>query len=693
MQNDNFIPFGFQYYRAPTPKADKWERDLKKLKADGYNTVKYWVQWRWNNPEPDRYDFSDIDELMDIAHENGLKVVLNLILDVAPVWLEEKYPDVAMITNRGERLYGYATECRQIGGVPGPCLHHAEATRLRMEFIEECARRYANHPALYVWDVWNEPELTVGLRREPHVEDLVCYCEHSVKEFRAWLKNKYGAIEKLNEVWGRNYRSFSDCEPSRRRGTTMDMADWRLFFCDTVTNDMRLRVQAVKKHDSAHPVMCHTVPPPLFNSVTCASDDFALSRIGDMVGNSVGSCSLAAGILASAAKGKPVINSEIHAVPGNSLNGFHRPTLTDLLRHIFIPLGSGVRGFMFWQYNPEKLGLEAPAWGNLDLKGNSAPWDEQLQKIVKFVLAEKDALAAPRPQSARQVGVFLDAACEINAWNASFGTDVYNNSLLGGFKMFRSSGYDVGFFSRAEIESGEIYEYKVLYFPAALCLDTRITEKVAEFTEAGGTVIFEAYAGMTDADTGMHCEDLPGCGLADLGGIHVREIHATTRIENGYDNVLHNAAGSHLLPFTYKGRKLAGAKYLLAYNADEGTEVIASFDGGLPAVYAKKSGKGKIINVTTLLGYGCHGYAEANPSELLYDLCGAPAIEWKKDLPYGVCVDSVEGTDLWVAYSEEDRELEFTLPWKARDEFGTAKVTKKGFALPPRGIAVLRKTQ
>ncbi len=104
-------------------------------------------------------------------------------------------------------------------------MHHAEATRLRMEFIEECARRYANHPALYVWDVWNEPELTVGLRREPHVEDLVCYCEHSVKEFRAWLKNKYGAIEKLNEVWGRNYRSFSDCEPSRRRGTTMDMAD------------------------------------------------------------------------------------------------------------------------------------------------------------------------------------------------------------------------------------------------------------------------------------------------------------------------------------------------------------------------------------------------------------------------------------------------------------------------------------
>ena len=110
-------------------------------------------------------------------------------------------------------------------------------------------------------------------------------------------------------------------------------------------------------------------------------------------------------------------------------------------------------------------------------------------------------------------------------------------------------------------------------------------------------------------------------------------------------------------------------------------------------MYAKKSGKGKIINVTTLLGYGCHGYAEANPSELLYDLCGAPATEWKKDLPYGVCVDNVDGTDLWVAYSEEDRELEFTLPWKARDEFGTAKVTKKGFALPPRGIAVLRKTQ
>lgn len=689
----DFIPFGFQYYRAPTPTPDKWERDLQKMAADGYNTVKFWIQWRWNHPEPNRYDFSDIDKLMDIAAQYSLKVILNIILDVAPVWLEEEYPDVAMITNRGEKLYGFATECRQIGGVPGPCLHHGAATRIRMDFVEACAKRYCNHPALYIWDVWNEPELTVGLRREPHVEDLVCYCSHSITAFRGWLQKKYGSIDKLNKVWGRNYRKFGDVEPSRRWGTTMDMVDWRLFFCDTVTEDMRLRAKAVKKHDSVHPVMCHTVPPPLFNSVTCGSDDFALSRIGDLVGNSVGSSALAAGILQSAAKGKPIINSEIHAVPGNTLNGFHRPTLTDMLRHIFIPLGVGVRGFVFWQYSPEKLGQEAPAWGNLDLKGRSTPWDEIVQNIVRFLKKEQDALTASVAPVHPQVGIFIDAACETEAWNAGFGTDLYNDSLLGTFKMFRASGYDVGFFSRAEIESGEISDFKVLYFPSALCLDKGTVQKIAAFAENGGTAVFEAYAGMIDTDTGMHCEDLPGCGLAELGGLHVREMHATTRIENGYDNILHNTAGSHLLPFTYKGAKLSGAKYLLTYDADEGTQAVAHFDSGVPVVYVRQVGNGSIVNITTLLGYGSNRDGDAHPETLLYDVCGLPAQKWKCDLPYGLCADNVSGTDLWVVYSESDSALTFTLPWRTRDEFGTATAAKDGYTLPPHGIAVLRKLE
>ena len=165
MTHTDFIPMGFQYYRAPTPERSEWDKDLKNIKAYGYNTVKYWLQWRWNEPIRGEYTFDDIDELMDLAQKHGLKVVLNIILDVSPVWLARDYPESSMITARCEKLEGFASEYRQIGGMPGPCFHHDDANRFKREFVAACAKRYANHPALLLWDVWNEPELTVGIYR------------------------------------------------------------------------------------------------------------------------------------------------------------------------------------------------------------------------------------------------------------------------------------------------------------------------------------------------------------------------------------------------------------------------------------------------------------------------------------------------------------------------------------------------
>ena len=81
MRNLDFIPFGAQYYRAPTPKPHCWERDIKNFAGFGFNTLKIWAQWRWNNPKKDVYDFSDLHTIMDLAKKYGVKVIINMILD------------------------------------------------------------------------------------------------------------------------------------------------------------------------------------------------------------------------------------------------------------------------------------------------------------------------------------------------------------------------------------------------------------------------------------------------------------------------------------------------------------------------------------------------------------------------------------------------------------------------------------
>jgi beta-galactosidase len=157
-----YIPFGTQYYRAPSPARADWDRDLGNIAALGFNTIKFWVQWRWNNPREGKYFFEDIDTLMDLAARHRLRVMLNTIVDVAPAWIYRKYPDASMLTLDGRRVGPQVQPHRQIGGL-GLCLNHAPAMEHLFAFLRQTFRRYTDHPALEMWNVASEPELTSSM--------------------------------------------------------------------------------------------------------------------------------------------------------------------------------------------------------------------------------------------------------------------------------------------------------------------------------------------------------------------------------------------------------------------------------------------------------------------------------------------------------------------------------------------------
>ena len=142
---DSFL-YGSQYYRAPSPRKEDWDRDLAQMAKLGFNAVKFWAQWRWNNPAEDEYDFSDLDLLMDLSQEHGLRVMLNTIVDVAPAWIYRKYPDASMLTLGGQRVGPQTQPHRQIGGL-GVCLNHAEVMRHLGDFVRATVERYTHHAA------------------------------------------------------------------------------------------------------------------------------------------------------------------------------------------------------------------------------------------------------------------------------------------------------------------------------------------------------------------------------------------------------------------------------------------------------------------------------------------------------------------------------------------------------------------
>ena len=97
-------------------------------------------------------------------------------------------------------------------------------------FLRRLVERYAEHPAMGMWDIWNEPESSVSFRK-PDISTLLCYCDNCKREFVDWLRNRYGGIQSVNDVWGRCYSNWNEIELPREPHTFTDMVDWRLFAC------------------------------------------------------------------------------------------------------------------------------------------------------------------------------------------------------------------------------------------------------------------------------------------------------------------------------------------------------------------------------------------------------------------------------------------------------------------------------
>ena len=42
------IIYGTQYYRAPTPLPEEWEKDIPELESYSLDTFQIRINWRWN---------------------------------------------------------------------------------------------------------------------------------------------------------------------------------------------------------------------------------------------------------------------------------------------------------------------------------------------------------------------------------------------------------------------------------------------------------------------------------------------------------------------------------------------------------------------------------------------------------------------------------------------------------------------
>jgi beta-galactosidase len=613
-----YIPFGSQYYRAPSPHKEDWEQDLKKMSELGFNTVKFWVQWRWNNPEEGIYYWDDIDELMSLAQKYNLKVMLNTIFDVAPAWIYKKYDDASMITLSGMKVGPQTQPHRQIGGL-GYCFNHDRIANHFFEFLLQTVKRYKDHPTLEIWNVGSEPELTSSMAEmrayaddASNMGDMLCYCHNCERKFKQWLKVKYNTISNLNESWNRNYRSFDDVELPKTRNTFNDIIDWRMFFVHTIGENVKRRFEVAKAEDKGkHPLMCHHVFIQGFPITSTASDPWNVGRFGDLHGFTQMDDMAMIDILRSCAKDKPVISAEMLMLPGYTLDLPKSIDADDIKKFIFSGVAGNQKGFIFWQYRPEILGRETPTWGLSYLDGEETVWLKAFAECGKVLQNNADFILDAKPNKA-EVAILYNPENQIFAWASTGNEKTATDSLLGFHRALYERNFIIDFLHPVEFEKQILKQYKVLVIPFPYVINQTIADQIKVWVENGGVLITESYTAGWNIEKGHHEKVVPGYGLDKVFKIKQTVVEpaidgkVTIRIEKD-------------LPYIKKGEFVTGSIVKeLFYN--NGSQILAEFECGNPAIRISNYGKGKAIQIGSYVSLVYHRTKEDNNGRLLASL-------------------------------------------------------------------------
>ncbi|NCT91258.1 beta-galactosidase [Cellulomonas sp. APG4] len=187
------LPYGGDYNPEQWPE-EVWAADHAAFDLARIDTLTVGVfAWSLTQPDEDTYDLTVLERILDRAHAEGRQVCLATGTGALPPWLAHRHPEVNRTDFEGRRhVYG-----QRHNACPSSPVYRRSAAAL----AGRVAAAFADHPAVIAWHVNNE-------------YGGACYCDVCAAEFRVWLRERYGTLDRLNDAWNATFWShrFSDWE-------------------------------------------------------------------------------------------------------------------------------------------------------------------------------------------------------------------------------------------------------------------------------------------------------------------------------------------------------------------------------------------------------------------------------------------------------------------------------------------------
>lgn len=521
------IAYGCDYNPEQWDSAT-WHDDVALMREAGVDLVAINIfGWSHIEPRPGEYDFSRLDEIIELLHANGIRVNLGTGTSSPPPWLTTRHPEILPVTVDGTTRFP--------GGRQAWCPSSPVFRSHAIALVEKVAERYGAHPAVALWHVSNE----LGCH------NALCYDDDSAAAFRRWLEARYGTIAELNRAWGtsfwsQQYSEFAEILPplatlsSRNPG---QLIDFQRFSSDELLDYYRRETEVLRAHSSA-PVTTNFMVTAHIRNLdywswapemdVIANDHYLDHRLG----NPTAELAFAADLTRGLSAGAPWLLMEQATSAVNWQPHNIAKTGGEMLRNSLTHVARGADGICFFQWRASQQGSEKFHSALVPHAGT----DSELWREVVSLGATLDRLDEVAGTTV-QADVALIFSWE--SWWAHDGESRpsqsvrYLEQVHAAHRALNELGLTVDIVS-ADADLGA---YALVYAPGLHMVSDAQARNITDYIAAGGHAVITFFSGIVDENDRVRLGGYPGA-FRDALGIVVEEFapmkpEHSARLDNG----------------------------------------------------------------------------------------------------------------------------------------------------------------
>jgi len=500
---------GSAWYPEQWPE-ERWAEDLRLMHAHGANVVRI-GEYAWSRLEPEegKYDLAWLQRAVRLAAKYDIKVVIGTPTDTPPAWLTQKYPDTLRVDTNGVPA-GH-------GGRRQFSISSPRYRAMARDIVGRMADAVGGEPNVIGWQIGNE-----------HTDES--YDPAARDAWHAWLKAKYGTLDRLNELWAtaywsQTYTAWDQVPFNAGGGNPGWMLDLKRFITD----------QWVAFQGNQAEVLRAKVPARAFVTTNLGGlgwanrfDRYAINRDLDLASwdDYVGTGHLDVyrnGAVNDLARGWKrqnfwVMETQPGFVNWAPVSNMLYPGETRALA--WQTVGHGADAVLFWQWRNALNGQETMHGSLVGPDGKPLPIYAEATQIGRDFAKASPALAGTSPDAEVAILQDYDSRWAIDFQPLNRDYDQIG-TLLDYYRPLKDALGAVDVVSAA----APLDRYRLVVAPSLNVIPEALARHLADYVRKGGHLILGPRSGLKDEFNRLDTTRQPG-PLAPLLGAQVEQFYA-----------------------------------------------------------------------------------------------------------------------------------------------------------------------